>query len=272
MKISVIISTYNRPQALKPVLESYLHQQHVHDQDWEIIIADDGSSSSTQELIKVFQARAPIAIQHIWQEDHGFQLAKIRNKAAAAARGTYLVFTDGDCMVPPHFVARHLRLAEPNYIVTGSRILLSPKYTEYIEGNSDISLSQKSPLALIYHRLQGHINRFYTTFYLPYPRRLTVNNRWQGAKGCNLALWRQDLIAINGFDEAFCGWGFEDSDLIIRLFQHGVKRKDGRFASYVFHLWHQENARQHQERNWSYLQARIAQKGPEVRQGIQQYL
>lgn len=243
MKVSVIVSTYNRPQALRLVLESYLQQQGVAPGAWEIIVADDGSTEATGLLIREFQARSPISIKHVWQEDVGYRLAKIRNKAAAAARGAYLIFTDGDCMVPPHFIARHLKLAAAGCFVAGGRILVSQSYTKLIEEGADICFSQKTALGLMLAWQKGYINRFKSAVYLPFYPRLLKTRRWKGAIGCNLGIWREDFIAVNGCDESFQGWGFEDSDLVVRLFHYGIKRKDGRFASYVFHLWHAENDR-----------------------------
>ncbi len=271
MKATVIITTYNRSEALRLVLASYLQQRNIAPDCWEIIVADDGSTAETAKLVSEFQARSPIPITHIWQEDAGFQAAKIRNKAVAAARGAYLIFTDGDCMAPPHFVVRHLSLARRGYLVPGNRILISKEYTAEIEANHDIGLSQKSPWALRVDYQKGHVNRVHAAWYLPFYPRYLQPQRWRGAKTCNLGVWREDFIAVNGFDETFQGWGFEDSDLVVRLFHHGIKRKDGRFASYVFHLWHAENDRSQHDQNWQRFQKRIHQNITEATLGIQQY-
>ena len=125
--ISILLATYNWPQALKLCLESLATQT---DRNFEIIIADDGSTDSTKHIIEQFQSSSPIAIEHLWQEDQGFRKTIILNRAIAAAHGDYLVFLDGDCIVQPDFVARHRQLAQAGHLVTGSRVLLNEKLTQ----------------------------------------------------------------------------------------------------------------------------------------------
>ena len=123
--ISILLATYNWPQALKLCLESLATQT---DPDFEIIIADDGSTHSTTQLIDSYKNTLPIT--HLWQEDEGFRKTKILNQAIATAQGDYLIFLDGDCIVQPDFVERHRQLAQKGYLVTGSRVLLNQKLTQ----------------------------------------------------------------------------------------------------------------------------------------------
>src|ERR1700730_11552217 len=128
--ISVIVTTYNWPAALERVLIALSHQS---DQvAFEVIVADDGSTKETADLIGHLQKSLPYDLQHCWQPDIGFRAAKIRNQAAALARGQYLIFIDGDCIPPSSFIARHQQLAQRGCFVVGNRILLSPGYTEQI--------------------------------------------------------------------------------------------------------------------------------------------
>ncbi len=124
MLISVIISTYNWPDALQCVLNALKHQ---NDQNFEILIADDGSNDKTKDVITRFSKLSSIPITHVWQEDCGFRAAAIRNKAVIQAKGEYLVFIDGDCITLPSFIQQHRFLAEKNFFVSGNRILLSEK-------------------------------------------------------------------------------------------------------------------------------------------------
>ena len=117
--ISILLATYNWPQALKLCLESLATQT---EQDFEVIIADDGSTESTKQMIDAFKATSPYPITHLWQEDLGFRKTQILNRAIDAAQGDYLIFLDGDCLVQPDFVDRHRLLAQPGYLVTGSRV------------------------------------------------------------------------------------------------------------------------------------------------------
>ena len=124
LQISVILATYNRTDALALVLQSLDTQT---DKNFEVVIADDGSREDTKFLIEQFRRTSRLAIQHVWHEDHGFRLAKIRNLAIASSTGDYLIFLDGDCITQPDFIARHQTLKEQNFLVTGSRILLGKK-------------------------------------------------------------------------------------------------------------------------------------------------
>ena len=233
--ISVIVTTYNREDALEAVLRSLGRQT---DQDFEVVVADDGSAATTGQLVESWKAKLGRRLDHVWHEDRGFRAAEIRNRAILAARGVYCIFLDGDCIVRPDFVATHRRLAEPGCFVTGNRILLSPELTAEIlnEGLMPESWSIGRWLA---HRLRGKVNRLSALLHLPLgPLRRLRQNAWRGARSCNLAIWRADLDRVDGFDADYSGWGKEDSDIIVRLLHAGVHRKDGVFATGVLHLWH----------------------------------
>ncbi len=126
MLISVIVTTYNREDALEAVLRSLARQT---DRDFEVIVADDGSKPATAALVEAWKAKIGHRLEHVWHEDRGFRAAEIRNRAILASRGDYVVFLDGDCIARPDFVATHRRLAERGWFVTGNRILLSPELT-----------------------------------------------------------------------------------------------------------------------------------------------
>jgi glycosyltransferase involved in cell wall biosynthesis len=252
--ISIIVTTYNWKDALAACLESLFNQQ---DLDFEIIIADDGSRSDTKDLIKKLAIKSPVPLKHIYHEDNGFRAAAIRNKAVLYSEGSYLIFLDGDCVVFPHFILRHKFLAQQNCFVTGNRILLSQEFTQIVL-NQNLYLYKHTFLTFLKWRFQGKINRFLPLFYLPFNTfRLFRSKHWENAMTCNLGVWKSDFVAINGFDELFEGWGYEDSDLVIRLIHYGVKRKEGRFAIPVLHLWHLQNDRGNQKENYQLLLKRI---------------
>jgi glycosyltransferase involved in cell wall biosynthesis len=129
MKISVIVATYNRIDALDFVLQSLETQT---DSNFEVLIADDGSKSATKDFISAFKLKSKLQIKHVWHEDLGFRLALIRNLASAQASGEYFIFLDGDCIVQPDFVAQHLNLAKKGCFTTGSRALLNEVLTKDI--------------------------------------------------------------------------------------------------------------------------------------------
>jgi len=250
--ISIIITTYDRPDALIAVLNALTAQT---DKKFEIIIADDGSTMNTLEA--VYSLQWPFSLRHVWQPDDGFRAASIRNKAVTQARGDYLIFLDGDCVPLPSFVATHRMLAEKKWLVVGNRILLSELFTK-------CALTQQFPLHLQDYQFwreakkAGKCNRTLPFLHLPLgPLRKLRRKKWRGAMTCNLAVWRCDFDAVNGFDINFSGWGYEDSDLVVRMLARGVRVKSGRFAAPVLHLWHKENDRQKSDDNWARLQATV---------------
>ncbi|MGZ8172815.1 MULTISPECIES: glycosyltransferase family 2 protein [Methylobacter] len=268
--ISVIVTTYNWPAALELCLDSLFAQ---HDKAFEIIIADDGSAPVNQAQAQAYCAKSPVPIQYVHHDDHGFRAGTIRNKAVASSQGEYLLFIDGDCVLGPDFIARHRQLAESGYFVPGNRVLLSESFTrEVIEKH--IPLHQKPLSYFISLWLQKKINRISAFIRLPLGfLRKSQPDKWQKAMTCNLALWKSDFIRTNGFDELFEGWGFEDSDLVIRLMHAGIKRKEGRFAVPVLHLWHPHNDKSKQDLNYQRLLDRLKQRDFIVAtKGVSQYL
>lgn len=248
--ISILLATYNWPQALKLCLESLAAQS---DQNFEIIIADDGSTESTKEVINAFKDAHTIAITHLWQEDRGFRKTKILNQAIAAAKGDYLVFLDGDCITQPDFVARHRELAQKGYLVTGSRVLLNEKLAQELLTWSTWDFARFSD-RLLTERLQGGINK-YLPLILKFGNGAWRDYKkfvWRRIKGCNMACWKADAQAIEGFDETLTGWGHEDADFVFRLQHQHIKRKSGAWSTEVLHLFHkihdQSNAAENAQR------------------------
>jgi glycosyltransferase involved in cell wall biosynthesis len=238
--ISVIVSTYNRPDALDEVLRSLAEQS---DANFEILIADDGSRPDTAAVVAAWKERLPRRVEHVWHPDEGFRLAEIRNRAVLAAAGGYCIFLDGDCLARRNFVAAHRSLAQRGWFVTGNRILLSHELSDAIL-RERLTAQGWSNWRWLRERSVGRINRLAPLFSLPLgPLRKLYARKWRGARGANIGIWYSDLIAVDGFDGTFSGWGREDSDLFVRLIRAGVLRKDGRWATGVLHLWHQEAER-----------------------------
>lgn len=270
MRIALIVTTYNRPDALAAVLEGCLAQS---DTNFEVIVADDGSTQETTALVAGYAARAPFAIRHVWQEDAGFRAAAIRNRALAATDADYIVFTDGDCVPPPDFVASHRRLAERGWFLAGNRLMLMRDFSAQV-------LRERLPIHRwriadwLRARWRGQILRWLPFIRLPdaaWLRKL-FPHRWKGAKTCNLSAWRDDLLRVNGLDESYTGWGLEDSDLVIRLLRAGVKHKSARFSAPLFHLWHRENDRSRLEENRKKLDEALHATHTRAVRGVDQYL
>jgi len=238
--ISVIVTTYNREDALDAALRALAHQS---DRNFEIVVADDGSGADTARVVASWQTRLPLPLKHVRHEHRGFRGGEIRNRGIRASSGELCIFLDGDCLAPADFIAAHRRLHEPGWFVTGNRILLSPELTAAVLSRG-MEAERWRFAALLQQRLRGGINRLLPTLRLPLgPLRKLSSTSWQGAQTCNLAVARRDLDRIDGFDGTYTGWGLEDSDLVVRLLRAGVRRKDGRFATGVLHLWHPPNDR-----------------------------
>ena len=233
--ISVIVTTYNRQDAFDAVLRSLSRQT---DRGFEVVVADDGSGPETAKLIEDWKPRLGVPLKHVWHEHRDFRAGEIRNRGIRVSDGRYCIFLDGDCLTRPDFISMHRRLAEPGWFVTGNRVLMTQKLTSAVL-EQRLEPERWSFGDWIGQRLSGGLNRLAPVLNLPLgPLRKNSPKAWEGARSCNLAIWRADLDRVDGFDAIFSGWGKEDSDLLIRLLHAGVCRKDGRYATGVLHLWH----------------------------------
>jgi glycosyltransferase involved in cell wall biosynthesis len=232
VRTSLIISTYNREDALDLVLKSVSALKvHPH----EVIIADDGSGPKTAELIHRHQKSFPISLIHCHQEDKGFRLSHIRNKATALSSGDHLIFIDGDMLVHPYFVHDHRIHAREGLFIQGSRVLL---HKETTLSSIQHGIHRYSPFS------KGITNRFNALripFLSPIISSWMTKQHHHSVRGCNMSFMRNDLIKVNGFNEAFIGWGREDSECVIRLLQAGIQRFNLRLGAIAYHLWHKEN-------------------------------
>jgi glycosyltransferase involved in cell wall biosynthesis len=269
MRIALIITTYNRPDALAAVLEGCLAQS---DRDFEVVIADDGSTAETKQVVGKYQARAAFPIQHVWQEDIGFRAAAIRNRALATTQAEYVIFIDGDCVPLPDFVECHRKLSEAGCFLAGNRLLLSQAFTHQVL-KEHIAVHTFTLSDWLRARWSGHVNRLLPFLRLPNisALRKISPRRWRGAKTCNLSAFRSDLISVNGLDESYIGWGLEDSDLVIRLIRLGIVNKSARFSSPVIHLWHKENDRSQLAENKIRLQQVLTATHVAALKGVSQY-
>ena len=266
--ISLVIATYNWPEALRAVIEGCFRQS---DRNFEIIVADDGSREPTRDLVTELIRRSPVPMRHVWQPDDGFRLAMARNRGILVSTGNYVIAMDGDCVPQRDFVARHRQLAEPGFMVTGSRILLDQAFSARVltEG---VDLQALGLMDTLRVRGRGSINKAAPLLVkLPDVGRHRRRFSFRRIKGCNMAFWRGDLDRINGFDESFTGWGHEDADVVVRLFHAGVLRKDGAYATEVFHLWHREAQRDQATSNKQLVLERLANKRTQAVKGLKEH-
>lgn len=227
MKISVAVITYNWPQALERVLRALAAQS---ERPHEVIVTDDGSREDTAQLLQRLAQDYPVRLVHLRQADDGARMSRARNRAIAAAQGDYVILLDGDMVVHHHFIADHRALARRGCFVQGSRVL------------TNAALSQRMLAETLVHPgfFSTGVERRRHTLRLPLIARAYahLSRTRRGIKSCNMGFWRDDLIAINGFNEAMTGWGREDTEMATRARHFGLLRRDARFAALAFHLYH----------------------------------
>lgn len=235
IEASVIISTYNRPDWLEKVLWGFEEQFF---QNFEIVIADDGSTKETEKLIQHFQEHSPLKITHVWHEDKGFRKTKILNKAINASKADYLIFTDGDCIPRNDFVSTHLSLRKPEHYLSAGYLKLTSEISGKITRENIVKQDCFNPEWLLKHGLNRtfklnklSLSRVKTTFL----NNITTSRQtWNGN---NASGWRSDIVAVNGFDERMA-YGGEDREFGERLINNGVKSLQIRYSTVAIHLEH----------------------------------
>jgi glycosyltransferase involved in cell wall biosynthesis len=260
-RLSLIIATYNWPEALAVVLAS-VQRQTVRPA--QVVIADDGSRAETASMVESWRSRLACELVHVWQEDVGYRLARSRNLAIAAATGDYLVSIDGDMVLQPRFIQDHADCARPDCFIQGSRVRLPPEATQRMLRACDPTVSAFMP---------GLDRRTYA-MRSTLLSALTSRARMSIAaiQGCNQSYWKQHLIQANGFDERFTTWGYEDSELAARLMHLGIKRNYVRHRALAFHLHHASRLDLTDNPNRALLQETLAQRRTRAERGLATHL
>jgi glycosyltransferase involved in cell wall biosynthesis len=260
VKISLIISAYNQRDALDKIFRALVRQTISPDQ---ILIADDGSSDGTRELIEGWKSKMRVPVEHLWQPDGGFLKNTILNRSVAAATGNYIVFLDGDCVPHRKFIEDHRGLAERGFWVQGRRCFVRERFVAEFDPVSTPAWQWA---------LRGRIARPMKSVRLPFP--IMRRDRGQrGILGCNMAYWREDVVAVNGFDESYQGRGMgADSDLGSRLYNLGRRRKFVYGRALVFHLDHPIMPRPHFDANKARLEEVLRSGRTRCEKGLDQYL
>ncbi|PHI39653.1 glycosyl transferase [Actinobacillus succinogenes] len=237
---SLIVTTYNRPDALQLVLNSVSAQRVLPD---EVIVADDGSTQETKAVIDAFAARCPVPVKHAWQPDDGFRLAESRNRALSMATGDYIVIIDGDMVMHPEFIADHKKAAKKGVYIQGGRIVLPEGKT------AELLTAPDSYRALKWYEkgLEKRFEKRFSAIHCPLLANLLLKKEkrhfYKNIRGCNMGFFREEALAINGFNNDFVGWGREDSEFVARFFNNGGKIATIKFAAIAYHLWHNEAPR-----------------------------
>ena len=221
------VITYNWPEALERVLTALAAQSEL---PYEVIVTDDGSQPATRAVLERMALDYPVRLVHLWQPDDGARMSRARNRAIAAAQGDYVILLDGDMVAERHFIADHRAFARRGCFVQGSRVLTDARLTRRMLEN----------IRLMPGFFSRGIERRRHTLRLPVLARWYARpgTKRRGIKSCNMAFWRDDLLALNGFNEAMTGWGREDTELAARAFHLGLLRRDLRFSALATHLYH----------------------------------
>jgi glycosyltransferase involved in cell wall biosynthesis len=258
---SLITPTYNWPEALELLLLSVLNQTVMPN---EVIIADDGSRPETVQLIQEFQKTFPVPLIHVWHEDNKNQKPKIMNKAVAQAKYGYIVEIDGDIIMHKDFIKDHLTYAEKGSYLFGSRANIQASALEEIfkKKTTDFNFTSKG------------LKKRARTLRIPFMMKFAklVDERSSKLRGCNMSFWRDDFISINGFNESLVGWGIDDSEMIQRLHNLGIKGRRLKFAGLAYHIYHKDQSKSHIEINNEIERQTVSQKLTFIEKGVNQYL
>jgi glycosyltransferase involved in cell wall biosynthesis len=239
IKASIIAAFYKSIDYLKLVLAGFERQT---EKNFELIVADDGSSEEIGDEIKKLTSHYTYPIKHIWHEDKGFRKNKILNKAIENSESDYLIFIDADCIPHKAFVEGHLNYANSNTSLTGRRVNLSQKITNRLtEENVLNGFLEKNVFRLVKDGLFGKSIDVEKGFYLRNKLLLKyLNRKKRGILGCNFSLFKEDIFKVNGFDERYVNPSIgEDSDLQFRLELLEIKIKSINHAAVQYHLYHQ---------------------------------
>jgi len=259
-RLSLIISTYNRPDLLTKALAGVALQTRLPD---EVLIAADGSGNSTRVAVEIWAKTRPIPVKHLRQVDSGLRTTFILNKSVAGATGESLRFTDGDCVPHARYLEDHLAVAEPGFWVQARRSFVGERFVAQFEPGRT---------SVFRWMLTGRITGAAKGIRLPVPI-VQRDTAQRGIIGCNLAVWRDDLLAINGFDEEYSGWGIgEDSDMGTRLYHLGRRRKFVYAHAIVYHLNHPTAPRDHVAKSLARLEETIRSGKIRCARGLDQYL
>ena len=261
LRSTLIVTTFNWPAALELTLKSVARQSLAPD---EVIVADDGSGPETAQVVERWKGRLCAPVQHLWQPHEGFRLARSRNRAIAAAAGEYVIIVDGDMVLHRHFVADHLNAARPGAFIQGVRLLTEAQTAHRMlsEGSLDLHVFSR-----------GIRRRRHAVRNLALSRLLFWERIGQSAiRGCNQAYWKSDLLHVNGFNEAFVGWGREDNEIAARLYNVGVRRRNLKFQALAIHLHHAPRQPQGVNPNDAILHQAIERGETWCRQGLDRHL
>lgn len=239
MKVSIIAAVYKDIEALQLIVKSLENQTY---KNFELIVAEDDNSNGVKEFFKTVNK---IEIKHVCQEDRGIRKARAQNKAILESSGDYIIFIDGDCVPASTFIEGHVSLSEPKHILSGRRVELGPSISSKLRSHS-LNLLTIEKMMFFYYPLiwldsghRGEEGFYFKPAGIVYRNILRKLTRSINLLGCNFSCYKDDILAINGFDESYEGTAVsDDTDLQWRFAAYGLKFKSCRNIANQFHLYH----------------------------------
>lgn len=249
MTVALVIATYNWPEALRLVLESVSEQTVLPD---EIIIADDGSSKSTKNLVDSFRNRFAVPLKHFWHKDDGFRKTIILNQAIAGTTCDYIIQVDGDIVLHKHFIADHISAAEKGFYIRGSRVMVMENRSQH-----ELIMGRFGGASAFSRGIKNRIN----AMRIPLFANLLIkkSHRSNNVSGCNCAFWREDFVKVNGYNNEIKGWGHEDIELAARFINAGILQKKIKMIAVCYHLHHTFVDRQRESFNYTIYKTTLNQ-------------
>jgi glycosyltransferase involved in cell wall biosynthesis len=256
---SVVVASYNDLAILPATLAAFARQSF---RDFELILADDGSREDYGPTLKEWAPRVAQGIQHVKQQDRGFRRARILNRAIYVSRFDRLIFVDTDCLPHHHFVENHLRYLTPGTVITGRRVHLE---RSAIPAPSEILARglRLGPGRLLMLWMRGKARVIEHGFVSP----VLYESSADRILGSNFSASKSDLQGVNGFNEQFEGWGFEDGDLEFRLKLNGVRFRNLRNKVIQYHLRHAQRS-EPDAHNREILERTMARRAPRAAVGL----
>lgn len=265
--VDLLITTYNRPDALECVLNSVMNQVVLPNQ---VIIADDGSGVETKALIEKYESFFPTKLIHSWHEDNGFRAAESRNLALSKVKSDYVIIIDGDMLLEENFVHDHLRFSKPGTFLQGGRILLTKEKTQDILTSPQL----KVEISIFDSKIESRIEKRLTSFRSLFLGRIFHKELKNKSKirSCNMSFYFSDVKKVNGFNNNMVGWGREDSEFVERLINSGVEGRVLKFVALGYHLYHPEESKASLQINDEILNKTIREKLAFTADGLSKFI
>ena len=241
MVVSLIISVYKDVESLRTVLDGLRFQ---HYRDYQVVVSEDGENEGMREFIRQYPFERPV--MHLTQPDVGWRKNQALNRAIRSCGGDYLIFIDGDCVLHHKFIENHVRFAEKGKILAGKRVKLGPAFTAIFREQIHLLPELERKVENEKRTMRKDGARFYEEAFYVNPDGffsfIPKMRRMHQLKGCNMSFFREDIEAINGFDEDYILPAIgEDIDLTWRFKGLGYPLVSLRNLAVQYHLHHREN-------------------------------